>query len=373
MNAAYVNYYYDPDISQETYFDRYPSVHGWCKAAADSGISVTVYQRFNKDISFEKDNVLYKMICDNESPALKTFENPYLFHNHIIKGSPDLIHINSFNYSFQLWMLQRKIKKGKFIIQHHAEKPLNGIRKNIRRFLCGSSDGFIFSSEPLYKEWEGQYNIPTGKIFAEIIENSTCFVPANKIASQNKTGMTGSPIFLWVGRLNENKDPLTLLTGFRMLLSDHPEAKLYMIYSEGKLEKSIIEYLKSAEMSGAVELSGKIKHSELNAYYNSADYFVSGSHYESSGYSLIEAMACGVIPIVTDIPSFRVITGNGTAGGLWIKGNADSFYNMAKEVLLKDREQLTRKTKMIFDSELSFSAISGKINKFYAGVLSSKV
>ncbi len=51
-------------------------------------------------------------------------------------------------------------------------------------------------------------------------------------------------------------------------------------------------------------------------YYNSADYFVLGSHYEGSGFSLVEAMSCGVIPIVTDIPSFRMMTNNGKIGTL---------------------------------------------------------
>ena len=48
-----------------------------------------------------------------------------------------------------------------------------------------------------------------------------------------------------------------------------------------------------------------------------ADLFVLGSHREGSGYSLIEALACGLPPIVTDIPSFRSLTGAGVVGALW--------------------------------------------------------
>ena len=54
---------------------------------------------------------------------------------------------------------------------------------------------------------------------------------------------------------------------------------------------------------------GRLPHERLAAYYSAADIFVSGSHREGSGYALIEAMACGAIPCVTDIPSFRAITG----------------------------------------------------------------
>jgi hypothetical protein len=34
---------------------------------------------------------------------------------------------------------------------------------------------------------------------------------------------------------------------------------------------------------------------------------------------------CGVIPVVTDIPSFRMITENGNVGILWKCGDAISF------------------------------------------------
>ena len=55
-------------------------------------------------------------------------------------------------------------------------------------------------------------------------------------------------------------------------------------------------------------------------YYSAADVFISGSHYEGSGYALIEAMSAGLVPIVTDIPSFRSIAGD--CGERWQPGDA---------------------------------------------------
>ena len=59
-----------------------------------------------------------------------------------------------------------------------------------------------------------------------------------------------------------------------------------------------------------VTLVGRVDRDELPNYYGAADVFVSGSHYEGSGYALIEAMSAGVVPVVTDIPSFRAIAGD---------------------------------------------------------------
>ena len=82
-----------------------------------------------------------------------------------------------------------------------------------------------------------------------------------------------------------------------------------------------------------VTLIGSLPHAELEDIYNSADLFLLGSHQESCGYAVLEALACGVMPVVTDIPSFRVLTGNGSVGGLWPVGNADALARVLKNVI----------------------------------------
>ena len=64
-----------------------------------------------------------------------------------------------------------------------------------------------------------------------------------------------------------------------------------------------------------VTLVGRVGHDEMPNYYAAADVFISGSHYEGSGYALIEAMSAGVVPVVTDIPSFRAIAGDAASDG----------------------------------------------------------
>lgn len=50
---------------------------------------------------------------------------------------------------------------------------------------------------------------------------------------------------------------------------------------------------------------------------------VAGSRHEGSGYAVIEALACGVVPVVTDIAPFRALTDRGRVGALWPVGNAE--------------------------------------------------
>ncbi len=84
-------------------------------------------------------------------------------------------------------------------------------------------DGFIFSSDGIYDEWVKTGAISPNKKFSEIMEGSSDFLYSNRNEARQKTGLNGNPVLLWVGRLNENKDPLTVLSGFEMLLDDFPK------------------------------------------------------------------------------------------------------------------------------------------------------
>jgi len=281
-----------------------------------------------------------------------------------------MIHINSFNYSDQADLLKRKIPNAKVVIPHHAENPKKWLKRILIKKITSSIEGFIFSSEEIYNEWRKNKILPAGKYFEEIIEGSTNFKLKERIDTRFRTNISGNPVFLWVGRLNENKDPITILKGFLKLLIDFPNAKLYMIYSENRLEGDVKSLLdKSTILKNAVTLIGFVEHNRLEDYYNSADYFVLGSHYEGSGFSLLEAMSCGVIPIVTNIPAFRMITGYEKVGSLWRCGNAESFYINAK--LIIERDQKTQKIKVLnqFTKNLSYTAIWQKAKKFYEKVL----
>jgi glycosyltransferase involved in cell wall biosynthesis len=168
-------------------------------------------------------------------------------------------------------------------------------------------------------------------------------------------------MFLWVGRLEENKDPLTVLAGLKDFLITHVHAEFLMIYQNDKLLPEIKNYLSQyPSLIEKVKLLGEIPNKELNYYYSAADYFVLGSHYEGSGFALIESVAYGCIPLVTDIPSFRKITNNSTLGALWTVKDSASLKHALEKVLKKDSLEESEKIEQFFKQELSFEAIAAK-------------
>jgi glycosyltransferase involved in cell wall biosynthesis len=107
-----------------------------------------------------------------------------------------------------------------------------------------------------------------------------------------------------------------------------------------------------------------VSHERIEQLMRAADLFVLGSHHEGSGYSVIEALACGLPPIVTDIPSFRSLTGGGAVGALWPRGDSQALC----EALTSARfdAETRAAVRAHFDRELSLHALGIKLAAMYA-------
>ena len=195
------------------------------------------------------------------------------------------------------------------------------------------------------------------------MELSSVFSVADKHTARAYTNVSGNPVFLWVGRLNENKDPLTVVHAFLQFSKEKPSAKLYMIYQTEELLPEIKSTLEKSDNSGAVQLIGKIPHEKLQNWYNSADFIISGSHYEGSGTAVCEAMSCGCVPVVTDIFSFRMMTNNGACGFLYQPGNVSELLSLLRKTEIADIEEIRKKVLLFFRQNLSFDGIAEKLHQ----------
>jgi glycosyltransferase involved in cell wall biosynthesis len=205
------------------------------------------------------------------------------------------------------------------------------------------------------------------------MEGSNHFRYQDRVTARARTKMAGNPVVLWVGRLIPLKDPLTVLEGFTRVLQHLPQARLYMAYGTADLLPAVRERIRASQtLSQAVTLLGRIEHSQLQDIYNSSDYFVLGSHQEGSGFALAEAMACGVVPVVTDIPSFRVMTDSGRIGACWRPGSPEAFAEKFLAVVPQPLEQLSRRAHSFFQSQLSYQAIARDSVRAYREVIAAR-
>jgi glycosyltransferase involved in cell wall biosynthesis len=105
-------------------------------------------------------------------------------------------------------------------------------------------------------------------------------------------------------------------------------------------------------------------------YYSAADVFISGSHYEGSGYALIEAMSAGLVPIVTDIPSFRSITGD--SGERWQPGDANEFASAVRRVASIDLSDQHARVRAQYEHVLRWEAIAHRTVAEYQSLVDER-
>ena len=142
--------------------------------------------------------------------------------------------------------------------------------------------------------WLAAGTLGSAHTILEIAEGSTDFRLHDRHASRLDSGFSGDPIFTWLGNLDSNKDPLVVLTAFESFAFECPDARLYMAFRGTELLPRVEERVaESPVLRSSVRLLGYLPPSRVEILLNCSDFFVQGSHRESCGYALIEALACG--------------------------------------------------------------------------------
>jgi glycosyltransferase involved in cell wall biosynthesis len=284
---------------------------------------------------------------------------PFRLHQFIKKLQPDIVFINGFIFPLQIIQLRlTQGKKTRIFILHRAEKPYKGIKRWLQKLADKCVRGYLFTSFESAAEWIKCGIIQEQNKVHEIIQGSSRFrVTRPQLPIVDKLD------FLWVGRLDANKDPVTVIKAFIKFLQVQPSARLNLVYQDAPLLEELLSLIKTSEAAKkAIKFIGPIEHQQLEEWYNKSDFIISGSHYEGSGIAVCEAMSCGCIPIVTDIPSFRKMTG-GKCGFLYKPGDDATLLKLLCSAKDMDIGAERKKVLEQFRNELSFEAITKKIEK----------
>jgi len=127
---------------------------------------------------------------------------------------------------------------------------------------------------------------------------------------------------------NRSWEPLygmdVLARAFVEAARQRPELRLMLLGggSQGNLLRQI---LTDGGVLERVHFGGQVSQSELPRYYQMADLYISASHVDGSSVSLMEALACGLPALVSDIPANQEWVAEGVNGWLFPDGNVDAL------------------------------------------------
>ncbi len=111
---------------------------------------------------------------------------------------------------------------------------------------------------------------------------------------------------LFVGRLEKRKGLGDLLRAFRYMQPRAPKSRL-IIVGDGPLRGRVESYISRHRLPNVV-MAGFVPESVKPRYYNSADIFCApATGAESFGIVLLEALACGLPVVATEVPGYMSV------------------------------------------------------------------
>lgn len=198
-----------------------------------------------------------------------------------------------------------------YITKGYFDKSSKKIVEYLTLFYCDkTATELIVPTKKTYDLFKEKYQvdrnihiIPTG---IELERFYTENIDKKKLASiKRKEKITKDEfIAIFIGRLAQEKNVVFLLDVMKDLVPSLPKLKL-LIVGDGPDYDLYKEIIEKDHLENNVIMTGKVAWEEVPYYYHLSDIFLTASHTETQGLTVIEAMASSVVPICIDDESFK--------------------------------------------------------------------
>lgn len=347
----------------------WPTLLGVAEGAARAGVAVTVVQAAARDQTIERDGVKLEFVKDSGAMPKRVRRVPVVRRPDrllakVAEIAPDVVHVHGFGFPFATRQLREALPRVPILVQDHAAAPPVGLRRLLWRWAYSGCDAAAFATREQMREFVSAGVISKRMPVFDVLEGSSRFEPGDRMQARRFTGIFGDPCILWSGHLDANRDPLVALEAFERAAPSLPDPRLWICFGEAPLREHVERRIaNSPVLRERVVLVGPRSFDEMERYFRAADLFVQMTHREGCSYSTIEAMACGVAPLVSDIPSTRRVVGD--AGALVPVGDASALAAAMRDWAARDPQRRRAAARARFEQALSFDVIGRDLRAAY--------
>lgn len=369
MHVVHANFPVVPEeLAHAEVLGQWHSLADIAEIATSGGVRVSVVQAARREGRIVRNGIEYRFIDVSATNGAQ--ERNRRFAAALADLDANALHVHGLAFAGDAFAIAHLLPQLPILCQDHADHPPRRWRPwrrlQWRRWFAAVSAVSFTASEQAQPFIDAGVFAKRMQVFA-IPESTSRFTPGDRGRARAATGLHGDPCVLWVGHLAHGKDPLAVIDGIAQAALRLPGLRLWCAFGTAPLLDAVQQRIAAhPQLAGRVHLLGKVPHAQVEALMRAADLFVSGSHAEGSGYALLEALACGVTPVVTDIPPFRELTGNGAIGRLWSPGDPERL----TEALVDAWSSRTPpgRVRSHFDANLSFAALGRRWAEAYAQV-----
>ncbi len=363
--------------------DIYPDVtggleihaHEMSKMQANLGHEVTVFTSNNNHLPEEEFKDGYRII--RYSRIIKIFGNSISLAllNKLVgnRNNFDIIHAHSHLFlSTNICAFIRFIGSSPLIISNHglmsASAPVwfNKLYlKTLGKWTLNRADKIICYTEG-EKENIEKLGIDPKKI--SIIHNG---VDTFLFAPRTSEKTTDKKQILWVGRFVTGKGVEYLIEAFSQVQKKIPSTHLVLV-GDGPEKTTIEEKIRKMHLQSSVTLIDYLDNEELPGVYKNSDVFVLPSLMEGVPRTILEAMACGVPVVTTNLPH---LVGIIDGAGLVVPPKDPILLSGAILTILEDAslaEKMGQRGRYKIEEEYSWEDTVGKTLALYESVIGGR-
>lgn len=254
----------------------------------------------------------------------------------------DLIYVHYINHSLlPLLLVQKYIKKPLILNAHGSDVFVNSrIKKYIQNLVTPiiiKANMIVVPSSYFKDVIHKKFHIEKNKIFI----SPSGGIDTNLFKPLKTTKDTSELIIGYVSRIDEGKGWDVLLKAAKLLLDKGIVNFKILMIGGGSQEQLLLKMIKVLTIEKKVDFIGRVPHEELVHYYNKMDVFAFTTTLdESLGLVGLEAMACGVPVIGSNIGGLKEYIENGSNGELFKPGDIDKLSEKMKKFILMDKKSL---------------------------------
>jgi glycosyltransferase involved in cell wall biosynthesis len=199
------------------------------------------------------------------------------------------------------------------------------------------TDHIIAVSESTKHDTIQHLGVPEDKITVVYEAANPIFRPLDKDQARQQVldrhGVDG-PFVLFVSTIEPRKNVPTLLRALHQLQKCYKEdVRLVLAGGKGWLFEDAFAVVKDLNLDDRVHFLGRVSSEDLLYLYNAAEMLAHPAFYEGFGLPPLEAMACGLPVIVSDVASLPEVVGD---AGLLIDPQDEDELTVAMWRVLND-------------------------------------
>jgi len=147
-----------------------------------------------------------------------------------------------------------------------------------------------------------------------------------------------SPPVLFCNRSWEPRYGVDVLARAFVQVAQRDETVSLILLGGGSQAQAIRKILHDGSVHDRVVFGGRVSQTELPGWYHMADLYISPSHVDGTSVSLMEALACGLPAIVSDIPGNQEWVREDVNGWLFPDGDAEALAGKVLSALKQRRK-----------------------------------